>query len=163
MHGKSKGSKFFEEIEVQTFVFSYLFPDIFTPESIELKEAIVDCTRKEVFRTNLIQSHIDQDWESFAQKCAYVEFGFQLCFVILVMIQFWQVSLDQAMAANESVFRTVVVPLLTMTLLVISLLKEIGQMATEGRKYFLNSEGKKYLPNFENLSDLIIFVLIIIC
>ena len=79
------------------------------------------------------------------------------------MIQFWQVSLDEAMAGSDSIVRNALVPFLTMMFLVINILKELGQMATEGKKYFLNSEGKSYLPNFENISDLIIYVLVIIC
>ena len=148
---------------MQAYVFSYMFPDLFSPESLELKEATVDCTRKEVFRTNLIQSYIDEDWQSFAKKCAHAEFVFQLFFVILVMIQFWQVSLETAIASNDSLIRSVLVPFLTIIFLVINILKELGQISIEGKKYFLNSEGKKYLPNFENIIDLIISALVIVC
>ena len=58
--------KFSEIIEIQTNVFTYKFPDRFTEEDIELKEAIIECNKKEVFRTNLIQSYVGEDWHSFA-------------------------------------------------------------------------------------------------
>ena len=66
LHGQSREGKFYEETEVQTFSFTYKLPDLFTEGSIELKESIVDCTKKEVFRANLVQSYIDADWQIFA-------------------------------------------------------------------------------------------------
>ena len=56
LHQEKKESKFQlgQKIEIKTFVFTYLFPDRFTEECIELKEATVECNRKEVFRTTLI-------------------------------------------------------------------------------------------------------------
>ena len=66
LHGKSKEGKFSGEIEVQTFVFTYKFPDNFTEEGILLKKVIVECNRKDVFRTDLIQCYINADWDCFA-------------------------------------------------------------------------------------------------
>ena len=85
MHVKPRRNKFAEEIEIQTLVSTFKFPDLFTKESLELKKAIVNCTLKDVFRTELIQSYIDADWQNFAWKYAYTEFGFYLIFVATTM------------------------------------------------------------------------------
>ena len=68
---------------------TFKFPDILSPENLELKGAIIKCNKKAVFRTDLIQSYINEDWENFAQKYAYADFFFYLSFVILIIIQFW--------------------------------------------------------------------------
>ena len=60
-----------------------MVPDRFTPEHVELKRSIVGCTKKDVFRTGLIQAIINEDWQNFAQAYAYVDFSFYLCFVVL--------------------------------------------------------------------------------
>ena len=86
LHGKSKKSKFNEVTEIQTNVSTFLIPDRCTPENIKLKEALAGSSRKEVFRTSLIQGYIDEDWENFAQKYAYVEFALYLAFVTLFML-----------------------------------------------------------------------------
>ena len=62
-----------------------MFPDRYTPKSLELKKEIIDCNKKDVFRTGLIQTYINEDWENFAQKFAYADFGFYLSFAVLVM------------------------------------------------------------------------------
>ena len=72
--------------EIQTKVSTFLIPDRCTPKNIKLKKALVDSTRKEVFRTSLIQGYIDEDWENFAQKYAYIEFTIYLAFVTLFML-----------------------------------------------------------------------------
>ena len=115
---------------------------------------MVNCTKKDLFRTDLIQSYIDSDWQSFAQKYAYIEFAVQLAFVSLMMIQFWQFNEDEATLENESQLFRKTVPILTAILLVVNILKEIGQVITEGKSYF---------TDFENLTDLTIYVLVIIC
>ena len=92
LHGKSRESRIYGEIEIETFVSTFKIPDKFTPESPELKKSIIDCNKKDVFRTTLIQSYIEEDWQNFAQKYAYIEFGLQFSFVILMMVQFWQTS-----------------------------------------------------------------------
>ena len=136
LHGKTKQSFFHGEIEIQTYVMTYMFPRKLTEESIELKQAIIDCTRKEVFRTSLIQSYINEDWQNFAQKYAYIEFGFYFSFVTLVMIQFWQASIDEAYMGPVFPFLTAFTPTLTAMILIINLLKEIFQMVTERKDYF---------------------------
>ena len=89
LHGESKESKLYEPTEIQTLVSTFEIPDRFTEESIEFKEAIVECNRKDVFRTSLIQGYISEDWQNFAQWFAYAEFVLYLSFVALVMAQFW--------------------------------------------------------------------------
>ena len=85
LHGKAKESIIYGEIEIETLVSTFKLPDLFTKESLELKKAIVNRTKKDVFRTSLIQSYIAEDWENFASKYAWAEFIFQLSFVVLIM------------------------------------------------------------------------------
>ena len=86
MHGEDKKSKVYEATEIQTLVGGFKIPDRFTDEDIMLKESIFGCNRKNVFRTTLIQSYINEDWQNFAQWFAYGEFVLYLSFVSLVMI-----------------------------------------------------------------------------
>jgi hypothetical protein len=89
LHGEDNKSSLYDEIEIQTFVATYLFPPRLSPENIKLKESIVGCTKKEPFRTVLLQGYINEDWENFARPFAIIEFALYLCFVILITIQFW--------------------------------------------------------------------------
>ena len=66
LHGNAKESKIYGEIEIETFVFNFMLPDRFTEENLELKKEILDCNKKEIFRTGLIQSYINEDWIHFA-------------------------------------------------------------------------------------------------
>ena len=118
-------SKFSEEIEIETYVFTYKFPDRFTRESLKLKKAIIECNRRDVLRTNLIQSYINEDWNNFAKKYAQVDFGIYLSFVVLVMVQFWQTSMDKASQAESSQYTIILVPVLSISLLIVNVLKEI--------------------------------------
>ena len=80
--------------EIQTTVSTFEIPDRCTPDNIRLKKALAVSTRKEIFRTSLVQGYIDEDWQNFAQKYAYIEFTIYLTFVTLFMLQFWQTSSD---------------------------------------------------------------------
>ena len=97
MHGDDKKSKIYGDIEIQTLVTNYKFPPKFTPRSIALKVSIDGCTRKDAFRSTLLQGYINEGWEKFAQKFAIVELCLYLSFVILITIQFWQTNLEEAM------------------------------------------------------------------
>ena len=54
LHGKANQSKIFGGVEIRTFVSTFQFPDRYTPESLGLKKSIIDCNKKDVFRTGLI-------------------------------------------------------------------------------------------------------------
>ena len=66
MHGEEKKSKVYEATEIQTLVSAFKIPDRNTEEDIILKMNIVGCNKKNVFRTKLIQSYINEDWQNFA-------------------------------------------------------------------------------------------------
>ena len=66
LHGEANKNKLYEATEIQTSVSAFKIPDRFTPKSIVLKKNTVDCTRKDVFRTSLIQGYINEDWKNFA-------------------------------------------------------------------------------------------------
>ena len=79
-------SKFYGATEIQTLVSIFKNPDRFTDENIRMKEKLLACNKKNLFRTKFIQSYIDEDWQNFAQWFAYGEFVLYLSFVALVMI-----------------------------------------------------------------------------
>ena len=160
LHSDEKQSKLYDEIEIQTLVSTYMFPDRYSEESLELKEAIVKCNRKDVFRTTLIQSYINEDWQNFAQRYARIELVLYLCFVGLIMLQFWQTSLDEAVNSSKPSFLSAMIPILSVTLLVVNILKEIFQMINEGKGYFIDEELS---IQFENVGDLIAYGLISVC
>jgi len=85
LHGEAKENKFYQATEIQTLVSTFQIPDRFSPKSIKLKQKIVTCNKKDVFRTSLIQGYINEDWQSFAKWFAYAEFALYLIFVALVM------------------------------------------------------------------------------
>ena len=76
------------------------------------------------------------------------------------MVQFWQTNLDEAMIGPQPLLFRFLIPLLTVTLLVVNIFKEIFQIINEGKEYFID---KEYSINFENLGDLIVYVLVSIC
>ena len=61
---------------------------------------------------------------------------------------------DQAISGNGSNFQKIVVPFLSIIFLVLNICKEIGQISTVGRQYFLD---------LENIADLTVSVLVLIC
>ena len=67
------------------------------------------------------------------------------------MAQFWQTSLDEAMIGHG--LQSSFIPFLTVLFLLINILKEIFQMVTERYDYL----------TFENLADLTVYVMVIIC
>ena len=43
LHGKAKESRIHDAIQIETYVSTFMLPDRFTEENIELKQAILDC------------------------------------------------------------------------------------------------------------------------
>ena len=76
------------------------------------------------------------------------------------MLQFWQTSFDEAVHSSKPSFITTMIPVLSVTLLVVNILKEIFQMINEGRGYFIDEELS---IQFENVGDLIAYGLVSIC
>ena len=81
-------------------VTTYKFPPKFSDRSVDLKDEISECTRKDVFRTILLQGYINEGWENFAKKFAVIEFVLYLSFAILITVQFWQKNLEEAMMSR---------------------------------------------------------------
>ena len=104
---------------------TFKFPVRYSPSSVRLKKKINNCTRKDAFRSILLQSYINEDWENFARPFAIIELVIFFVFVMLITVQFWQTSLDEAMMGFYSPFLTIVIPFLTVTILVFNILKEI--------------------------------------
>ena len=92
LHGKAKKKRFHDAIQIDTFVSTFMLPDRYTEESLEVKQAIIDCNEKEIFRSSLIQCYIYEDWTHFARFYAFAEFFFQFSFVALLMTQFWHTN-----------------------------------------------------------------------
>ena len=67
LHGENKYNKIYGDIEIQTLVTTYKFPPKYTDRSVDLKVEISGCTRKDVFRTTLLQGYINEGWENFAK------------------------------------------------------------------------------------------------
>ena len=66
LHGKKKKSRSKPEIEIETKRSIFKIPDRFTKESVLLKKAILSCEKKDVFRTELMKTYIEIDWQKFA-------------------------------------------------------------------------------------------------
>ena len=66
LHGEENKSKLYEATEIQTKVSTFRIPDRFTRKSLVVKKVSVDCNRKDVFRTSLMQGYINEDWQNFA-------------------------------------------------------------------------------------------------
>lgn len=160
MHGEGKESKIYDAIEIKTLVSIFKFPNRDTKESLDLKERIMKCNRKDVFRTSLIQHYINEDWNGFASKYARIELILYLCFVGLTMLQFWQTTSDDAVFSSRPAFSKVLIPSLSVTLLVFFIFKEIFQMINESSGYLFD---KEYSPQFENIGDMIAYCLVSIC
>ena len=102
----------------------------------------------------MIQSYIDEDWKNFAQKYAYADFCLYFIFVSMIMIQFWQLSHDEAMMSGQYEIILILAPILSITFLFFNVIKEIVQIRTEGRDY---------IRDFENVGDFIACILVSVC
>ena len=72
----------------------------------------------------------------------------------MIMIQFWQLSHDEAMMSGQYEIILILAPILSITFLFFNVIKEIVQIRTEGRDY---------IRDFENVGDFIACILVSVC
>ena len=83
-----------------------------------------------------------------------IDFGIFSAFLVSVMLLHWSVSREEMYQNRRPDLLMTWIPLLTLILLVIHIVKEIIQIV---------AEGKEYIKSVANLADLVAYILVIIC